>query len=274
MTAKFQIRDNEEQYIALQKAIQNRGYLRGGKDLSPSGVANELRRFDERRTRQLDCLNPWTGEKWAAFLSVPPYPKQTPSYRLFCVTIIPTIGQIDLNLSRSADQLHAEVIKVGSKVMRKCRNILHGKCDFLLMLEAALHVVDKKRKIFSIHAHGIAWGEKNTIQGALAGLPKGIGGAPGGKVTECQHRDGWLNYMSKDLRCKSNINQQDGEWLRPKSERLTKDDQLTLLEAFGDLTKPELAFAAGAGVSILRSARNAALEKGYQKFNGNRWEPS
>ena len=46
MTAKFHIKDNEEQFYALEKAIRKQGYLRGGEDPSPIRVANELPRLE------------------------------------------------------------------------------------------------------------------------------------------------------------------------------------------------------------------------------------
>ena len=142
------------------------------------------------------------------------------------------------------------------------------------MLEAAYHVVNKKQKYLSVHAHGLVWGDKEIINSALTDLPRGIGDAPGGTIVECDNREGWLIYVAKDLRCRSIINQNEsGKWLRPMSEQLTRDDQLTLIEALGDLTKPELTFATGVGVGILKAARKAAKEQGYVKSTGNQWAP-
>lgn len=248
--------------------------MRGGKDLNRAQITDLMKPFEMENARKLACLNPWAAKRWSSAVDRQNFPEQSVDYRLFTVTIIPEVGLIDLKVSRTAEELHQELIEIGSKVQQKCRNLLTGKCDFLLMLEVALIVVNNRERFLSVHAHGFAWGNEAIIAKPLKSLPKVLGNVPGGEIKPCRSRLGWLSYITKDPRTKSILNQlPGGKWLCPMRQHLTKEDQLTLIEAFGSLTKPEMAFASGVGVPILKAARHSVIGRGYKKFSGNRWKP-
>lgn len=275
MSQPFQIKNNEEQYRKLEMTLKKRGHLRGGRDPTPEALDRLMGAYSEKAAHDQGCLNPYSNERWVQCHFGEPFPQPAPPSQLCCVTILPQVGWIDLNIPRTGMELHREFLKACTKVQQKCRNLGAGKFDFLLSLDAGFIVVNGVVRVLAVHAHGFAWGELSAIKANLRSLPAAIGGTPGGKAVICSDRRGWLTYMSKDSRIKSIRNQDsDGSWLPAASRHFTKDDQLTLIEAYGDLKKPEMSFASGVGVQLLRAARQAALKGGYIKPAGNRWKLS
>jgi len=227
------------------------------------------------KANKLGCLNPFAGERWADQLFSIPMPKIEPPSQLCCITILPLVGVIDLNIMRTAEELNRQFLMTCAKVQQKCRNVAAGKFGFLLGLEASIILVNGRNRLLAIHVHGLAWGELPLVKAVLKKLPRTVAGARGGKAKVCENRQRWLRYISKDARLKSIRNQDsDRKWLRTFSQHLTKDDQLTLIEAFGDLRKPEMFFASGEGVKVLSAARRKAAANGCAEFAGNRWKES
>lgn len=268
MTKPIRLKAEDEQFDALYVAMANIGKLRGEPNPRDKWVREKVRPYGESMAKWLGVLNPWANELWADYLKKPPYPKQTLDHRLFCVSLLSHAWQIDLQIPRSAPQLHQEVMSIVPKLKQGVRNKFTELPDFLLMIDVALHVVDKRRSL-CLHAHGFVWGEEKFIQKIVDKFPPVIGGARGGDVKPCKDRRRWSLYMAKDARQKTVTNRIANDAKeRPRyfkgREVLTKEDQLILVEAIGDLTKPEMTFASGEGSKILRAAKKAALENDYE----------
>lgn len=267
------IKSDEEQQAALRKAIEFSGKITGGRDPRAHRVAAMMEAYQEGQVHQLEVLNPCAGDAWKDLILAQQFPKQSPERRLFCVTILSRDWEIDLSIPRSGVELHDEVLKLIPTVKQSVRNRLHGVCDFLMMVEQALHDVDG-RQFLCLHVHGLGWGQENALKACLKALPPGIGNAKGGQCKPCVDRAGWVWYMSKDPRLKSITNRLPDYKGKKKyfkaSDALSRKDQFTLIQAIGDLTKPEMAFASGAGTSILRGAKREAIAQGYVPFDGVR----
>jgi len=266
MTDQIKIKNNEKQFIALRNAVKFSGAVTGDGNPSDRRVRSITHAYQEEEVQQLAVLNPWSGNVWTDIIMDQPFPKQSPDYRLFCITMLSEDWNIDLSLQRSGAQLHDDVLRLTPKVKQSVRNWLNGICEFLMMVELALHDVDG-RQYLCLHVHGLGWGQENSLKARLKALPPGMGNAKGGFRKPCADRAGWVRYMAKDARLKSITNRLPDYKGKKRyfkaSQVLTKKDQFTFIQAIRDLTKPEMAFASGQAAAILRGAKRDAISQGY-----------
>lgn len=266
MSKRFTIKDDEEQLVALQKAVEFSDQVTGDRAPSTGRVKAMMRAYQEDEVQQLFVLNPWAGDAWCDMILAQPFPKLNPERRLFCLSILSNEWMIDLSVPRSGAQLHSEVLRLIPKVKQRVRNRLSGVSDVLMMVEVGLQIVDKQQ-FLCLHVHGLGWGEEKALKARLKSLPPGIVNAKGGHYEPCVDRSHWVWYMTKDPRLRSITNRLPDYKGKKRyfkaSEFLTKRDQFTFIQAIGDLTKPEMAFASGQAAAILSGAKREAIAQGY-----------
>ena len=245
MPAKFILKTDREQYEKIRKTIRASGALRGFAELTPKEVVKRIQPYRKKTSRKLACLNPWASERFKLLFEGLDIVNAKPEIPPVTITIIPECGLIDLSVSRTSDELHHAFIQAGTKTRQKCRNLLLGVADFLLFMDTSNEVVNNKEVSLSIHVHGFAWGHRSAIQGRLDKLPDVGANTRGGRIGDLDSDLGWIKYATKDPRLKSIRNQgPDQSWIMPPMhEQLTKNDQLRLIDAYDDLTIPEMAFA-------------------------------
>jgi len=219
--------------------------------------------------KELAAMNPWSGARWADILDAAVH-EHGPVGDMYMITVFDE--NFDINYRGLSKQgRRTWLVKNLQRYAALVRKRLRG-VPFVLQLDVAFQRhPNYGAKLLSPHWHGIAFGSKSRVAGALAKFPRGFGEAPGGKKKPVYDLGGAIQYCAKDTRC-------GYVTFRPlwadqtvhRREHLHGPQRLFLLDFFDEWAKPEICIGSGIGAEILRRAKAVAKKRGYRAYEGKR----
>jgi hypothetical protein len=241
---------------------------RGIKDLQLRRAIQEHEEvFSRRQARHLHALNSYSGATWAGFLAEAISTSEVDG-TLWFVTIIDDDWILGTNpVEPSPDDLKGLLVR-----MRRITGLRLRGVPYVLQADFAVRrEVGDFRPSVDVHWHGLVWADARQIGALRSKFRANRRGAAGFQARAVYHLPGALAYLTKDTRLgyvtvRNRAFQPESSggkgWFHHRISLQSRHRQL-LLGLVGDLTKPELCSASGAGRGVLQEAKRLAREGGY-----------